>query len=53
MPMRRVFELPGVEPNPRLSTVNKGAELCKRENIDFLLAVGGGLILRARSWQAF
>ena len=37
-----VFELPGVEPNPRLSTVYKGVELCKREGIDFLLAVGGG-----------
>ena len=37
-----VFELPGVEPNPRLSTVQKGIEICKREGIDFLLAVGGG-----------
>ncbi|MCF3943525.1 iron-containing alcohol dehydrogenase [Oceanobacillus alkalisoli] len=37
-----VFELPGVEPNPRLSTVRKGVEICKREGIDFLLAVGGG-----------
>ncbi|PWK11307.1 iron-containing alcohol dehydrogenase [Tumebacillus permanentifrigoris] len=40
-----VFELGGVEPNPRLTTVNKGADLCKRENIDFLLAVGGGSVL--------
>lgn len=37
-----IFELPGVEPNPRLSTVQKGIEICKREGIDFLLAVGGG-----------
>ncbi|MEN2767175.1 iron-containing alcohol dehydrogenase [Ornithinibacillus xuwenensis] len=37
-----VFELPGVEPNPRISTVRKGVEICKREGIDFLLAVGGG-----------
>ncbi len=37
-----VFELSGIEPNPRHTTVNKGAELCKRENIDVLLAVGGG-----------
>ena len=27
-----VFELAGVEPNPRHSTVNKGAEICKKEN---------------------
>ena len=37
-----VFELAGVEPNPRHTTVNKGAEICKKENIDVLLAVGGG-----------
>ena len=37
-----VFELPGVEPNPRHTTVNKGAAICKKENIDVLLAVGGG-----------
>jgi alcohol dehydrogenase len=37
-----VFELPGVEPNPRISTVRKGVEICKIEGIEFLLAVGGG-----------
>lgn len=37
-----VFELPGIEPNPRHSTVNKGADICKKEKIDVLLAVGGG-----------
>ncbi|MDC3417100.1 iron-containing alcohol dehydrogenase [Aquibacillus salsiterrae] len=37
-----IFELAGVEPNPRLTTVKKGVELCKTEKIDFLLAVGGG-----------
>ncbi|MBN2909916.1 iron-containing alcohol dehydrogenase [Polycladomyces sp. WAk] len=42
---KNVYELPGVEPNPRLSTVNKGIEICKRENIDFLLAVGGGSVI--------
>jgi alcohol dehydrogenase YqhD (iron-dependent ADH family) len=40
-----VFELPGVEPNPRLSTVHKGVKICKEENIDFLLAVGGGSVI--------
>jgi alcohol dehydrogenase YqhD (iron-dependent ADH family) len=37
-----VFELPGIEPNPRHTTVNRGAVICKKENIDVLLAVGGG-----------
>ncbi|MGO4888996.1 iron-containing alcohol dehydrogenase [Anaerobacillus sp. MEB173] len=40
-----VFELAGVEPNPRLSTVHKGVEICKREEIDFILAVGGGSVI--------
>ncbi|MCZ0702753.1 alcohol dehydrogenase YqhD (iron-dependent ADH family) [Natronobacillus azotifigens] len=37
-----VFELPGVEPNPRVSTAREGIEICKKEKIDFILAVGGG-----------
>ena len=37
-----VFELAGVEPNPRHTTANKGAKICKQENIDVVLAVGGG-----------
>ena len=40
-----IFELSGVEPNPRLSTVHKGIEICKRENIEFILAVGGGSVI--------
>ncbi|WP_409295093.1 iron-containing alcohol dehydrogenase [Peribacillus sp. SCS-26] len=40
-----VSELSGVEPNPRLSTVRKGVEICKQEGIDFLLAVGGGSVI--------
>lgn len=40
-----IFELAGVEPNPRLTTVHKGVDICKRENIDFLLAVGGGSVI--------
>ena len=33
-------ELGGVVPNPRLSKVREGMELCRREGVDFLLAVG-------------
>lgn len=40
-----VFELSGVEPNPRVSSVRKGAEICKSEGIDFILAVGGGSVI--------
>ncbi len=34
--------LGGAVPNPRLSLVYEGIELCKKENVDFILAVGGG-----------
>ncbi|GKS12395.1 NADH-dependent alcohol dehydrogenase [Paenibacillus chitinolyticus] len=40
-----IFELVGVEPNPRVSTVKRGADLCKKENIDVILAVGGGSVI--------
>lgn len=40
-----VFELAGVEPNPRISTARKGIEICKTEGIDMLLAVGGGSVI--------
>ncbi|AOK89529.1 iron-containing alcohol dehydrogenase [Paenibacillus polymyxa] len=40
-----IHELSGVEPNPRLSTVKKGIDICRNENIDFLLAVGGGSVI--------
>jgi len=35
-------ELGGVVPNPRLSLIYEGIELCKKEKVDFVLAVGGG-----------
>ena len=35
-------ELGGVQPNPRSGLVYEGIEICKREGIDFILAVGGG-----------
>jgi alcohol dehydrogenase len=40
-----VHELGGVQPNPRLALVNKGITLCRRENIDCILAVGGGSVI--------
>ncbi|WGE33806.1 iron-containing alcohol dehydrogenase [Actinobacillus genomosp. 1] len=38
-------ELGGVVPNPLLSLVYQGIELCKREQVDFILAVGGGSVI--------
>lgn len=37
--------LGGVVPNPRLSKVREGIELCKKEGVDFILAVGGGSVI--------
>ncbi len=40
-----VVELGGVEPNPRLSLVLEGVELCRREGVEMILAVGGGSVI--------
>lgn len=40
-----VVECSGVEPNPRVETVIKGAQLCKEHAIDVILAVGGGSVV--------
>lgn len=42
---KTVFELSGVEPNPRVETARKGIEICKTESIDLVLAVGGGSVI--------
>lgn len=41
----QVFELPGVEPNPKLGLVRQGVEIAKDKNIDLILAVGGGSVI--------
>ncbi len=38
-------ELGGVVPNPLLSKVREGIDLCRREGVDFILAVGGGSVI--------
>ena len=38
-------ELGGVVPNPLLSKVQEGIDLCRREKVDFILAVGGGSVI--------
>ena len=39
------ISLGGVVPNPRLSLVYEGIDLCRREGVDFILAVGGGSVI--------
>lgn len=38
-------ELGGVKPNPRSGLVYEGIDLCKKEDVDFILAVGGGSVI--------
>jgi len=40
-----IVELAGVKPNPRLSLVREGIGLCRKENVDLILAVGGGSVI--------
>ena len=42
-----IYELSGIEPNPKLSSVRKGVALCKEHKIDVVLAVGGGSCIDA------
>ena len=45
--------LGGVVPNPRLSLAKKGIELCCREGVDFILAVGGGSVIDSSKCIAY
>lgn len=47
-----VYELSGIEPNPRIDSVRKGAQICKDKKIDVILAVGGGSTIDASKWIA-
>ena len=40
-----VVELSGVQPNPRITSVRQGIQLCKDNNLEFILAVGGGSVI--------
>lgn len=41
----QVIEFGGIEANPEYATLMEAAVICKRENIDFILAVGGGSVI--------
>lgn len=40
-----VFELGGVKPNPVVSLIREGIKICRENDIDFILAVGGGSVI--------
>jgi len=42
-----VFELGGIDPNPRIESIREGGDLCKKHNIDLVLGVGGGSVIDA------
>ena len=46
----KMFELSGIEPNPRIESVRAGVKICKEEHIDVVLAVGGGSTLDCSKW---
>jgi alcohol dehydrogenase YqhD (iron-dependent ADH family) len=46
-----LFELSGIEPNPRIGSVREGVRICKTEKIDVVLAVGGGSTLDAAKFM--
>ncbi len=47
-----VFEFAGIEPNPTYETLMQAVELARREQIDFLLAVGGGSVIDGTKYIA-
>ena len=38
-------ELSGIDPNPKILSVRKGAEICRKENVDFIIAAGAGSVI--------
>ena len=39
------MELGGVEPNPKIESVRKGVDICKNEDIDMIIPIGGGSVI--------
>ncbi len=40
-----IVELPGVDPNPKIETVREGVKLCRKHQIEVILAIGGGSVI--------
>ena len=47
LPGMQVTELAGIEPNPKIASVREGQKLVKENDIDVILAVGGGSVIDA------
>ncbi|MBI9091977.1 MAG: iron-containing alcohol dehydrogenase [Desulfobacterium sp.] len=45
LPGREIIEFGGIEPNPKFTTLMKAVEVVKAQNVEFLLAVGGGSVM--------
>lgn len=41
----KVCELNGIEPNPKIEKIREGAKLCKENDIDIVVAIGGGSVI--------
>lgn len=40
-----IYELPNIDPNPRIDSVYQGAELCRKVGINLIIAMGGGSVI--------
>ncbi len=49
---KKVFEVKGVKPNPRVDSVREGVAICKKEKVDLVLGVGGGSAIDAAKGMA-
>jgi NADP-dependent alcohol dehydrogenase len=49
---REVVEFGGIEPNPQFDTLMKAVEIVREQNIDFMLAVGGGSVMDGTKFVA-
>lgn len=45
-----MFDCADIEPNPRVTSVIRGAEICKNNNVDVILAIGGGSVIDAAKY---
>lgn len=48
----KYVDFSGIEPNPRIGSVRKGAMICREHGLDVVLAVGGGSTIDAAKWIA-
>lgn len=49
----KIFELSGVKPSPRLEKCKEGSEICKKNNIEVVIGLGGGSVLDTAKTIAF